>query len=112
MISFSNAGSSPDVGSSSSSREGEASSSSAIETRLRWPPESRSTRVLAWSARPSSASTASTIARRSAGVMSSVSRSFAANVSACRTVSRRCTTSSCGTTPISDRTASNCPYTS
>ena len=53
----SSAGSKPVVGSSSTSSDGSVNSSIATETRLRWPPDSLSTRVSACSVISSSSST-------------------------------------------------------
>ena len=103
MTCRSSAGSRPEVGSSRISSDGPVSSSSATDARLRWPPESLSTRVLTCWVISSSSSTCATTWARSALVVSGGSRSSAAYISACWTVSWPCTTSSCGTIPIRDR---------
>src|SRR6185312_10595963 len=90
-------------GSSRISKDGPVSSSSATDARLRCPPESLSTRVSRCLVISSSSSTSLTTCSRSAFVVSGGSRSSAAYISACLTVSWPCTTSSCGTMPIRER---------
>ena len=101
----SSAGSRPEVGSSRISSSGSVSSSIAVDTRLRWPPDSLSMRFLRRDVSSSSLSTLSMISARSA-LVEPGRRSLAAYSSAASTESLRCTTSSCGTNPIRLRNSS------
>ena len=105
MTDLSRPGSKPEVGSSRNSTDGLVSSSSAMLTRLSWPPESLSARVLACLVSPSSLITSSTRASRWVAWMSGGKRSSAPYCSARRVVSWVCMMLSCGTSPIRVRSS-------
>ena len=60
-------GSSAAVGSSISSSSGSCSSARAMPTRWRWPPDSASARLSAWSVRPMRSSSSNALARSASG---------------------------------------------
>ena len=99
----------PEVGSSTRSTAGCASSSIPIETRFRWPPERPRSSTLPIFVRPSSSDrwssriTDPTRSARSARVALRGSESCAANESISRAVSPGSSTSSCGIVLISCR---------
>ena len=103
-------GSSPDVGSSSSSTSGLVSSSTAIDARLRCPPDSEPTATSARLARPRSSRTPSTSSRASMPERRS-RRRRAAWTSVRRSGRSRWMMFSCGTRPIRPEPALRCAST-